>query len=811
MSDVQHLLVDARPVDHPTARQRGIGRYVHGLLEGLVRIGAPHTALYGSDAEYAVLSESIPGLNLVRLSPEVFRRHMGPDEWYLATLLMQTPVPWDPIPSIITRSRIPVAAVMYDVIPYRYPERYLRFLPGRREAELCGALAKTVDAMAAISTFSADTAAEVFDFPRDRIAVVGAGVGPEFVARTVRDHGRPERVLPATVERYVIAVTGGDERKNTHGLLHAWSLLPERIRTRYHLVVACAVSRHQLTDWRTQADELGLGDQVIFTGAVSDTEMVALHQYASLSVMPSIDEGFGLPVIEAAASGIPAICSGVSSLPEVLDEPAACFDPHDPISIAERITIALEDDTVRATLLAAGERATRRWRWERVAADTIAALGAIGPRWHQPRRRLHHRLALAGPMEGSASGIGVYDIALVDALHRRIAERRDTSLSVFVESSGSTEPTRGDLGRFPIRALGHAYKQWDYDDIVFVLGSSHFHVAAAELARRLDGHLWLHEPSLVGVHLGIADGAATRDWAERYLRERFAHAGTAERAAATGLDLRNYDQLDAAGITLLDETIATARSVIVSTTIAADTVRRLRPDGPPLLVMPLAHRAPGPRRQIPSAHELIAVGWLAPNKDPFLALEVLAAAAASDPEISLTFVGQPLGDIATEVIDTARRLGIGDRVHIAGRLDDADYHQRLAKARVALQLRRGERGEMSAPITELLAAGTPVVSNMVSALPASPGVRVVEAGDDRNEHVRLLAAAVTALMLDDELWAGASYDARTRAGSWGFDQVADRLLDWVREVPHLAPGSIAYAGPAALGIARRTTVLPGPR
>lgn len=811
MSGIQHLLVDARPVDHPTARQRGIGRYVHGLLEGLARIDAPYSALYGSEEEYAVLSESIPGLHLERLSPDVVRRHMGPDEWYLATLLMQTPVPWDPVPSMITRTRMPVAAVMYDVIPYRYPERYLRHLPGRREAELCGALALTVDAMVAISTFSADTAAEVLGYPRDRIAVVGAGVGSEFVPRAERDLGRPERVLPAEVERYVIAVTGGDERKNTHGLLHAWSLLPERIRARHHLVVACAVSRHQLGEWRTLADELDLGDRVIFTGAVSDAEMVALHQYATLSVMPSIDEGFGLPVIEAAAAGIPAICSGVSSLPEVLDEPAACFDPHDPLAIAERITIALEDDTVRTTLLAAGARAAQRWRWDRVAADTIAALDAIGARWPCPRRRLHHRLALAGPMQGSASGIGVYDIALVDALQRRIADRRDSSLSVFVESSGSTEPTRGDLGRFPIRALGRAYRQWDYDDIVFVLGSSHFHVAAAELARTMDGHIWLHEPSLVGAHLGVAHAAGTLEWSERYLQECFASAGAAERSAATGLNLLDYGQLDAAGITLLDDVVSRSRSVIVSTTIAAETVRRLRPDCPPILVMPLAHRPPGPRRETPTAHDLIAVGWLAPNKDPLLALEVLAAATATDPEISLTFVGQPLGEIATEVIDAARRLGVGDRVHIAGRLDDTDYDRRLASARVALQLRSGERGEMSAPITELLALGTPVVSNMISALPASPGVRVVEAGDDRAAHASALAAAITALMADDEVWAAASYDARSRAGAWGFDQVADRLLDWVREVPQRAPGSITYAGPAAHGIARRIVELPRPQ
>ena len=67
------LLVDARPVDHPTARQRGIGRYVTGLLRGLVEIDAPVLALYGSDVEAEVLADAIPDLTLERWSPDVVR------------------------------------------------------------------------------------------------------------------------------------------------------------------------------------------------------------------------------------------------------------------------------------------------------------------------------------------------------------------------------------------------------------------------------------------------------------------------------------------------------------------------------------------------------------------------------------------------------------------------------------------------------------------------------------------------------------------------------------------------------------------
>ena len=174
-SPVDALLVDARPVDHPTARQRGIGRYVTGLLRGLHEIGAPLVALHGSDVDAEVLADAIPGLNLRRWSPQAVRDHVAPGTWYVATQLMLHPIPLDPIPSVITRARLPVAAVMYDVIPYRFPDRYQVEPNARRQAPLRASLARTVDAMLAISQFAARTAADELD--SDDGAVVTAPPG----------------------------------------------------------------------------------------------------------------------------------------------------------------------------------------------------------------------------------------------------------------------------------------------------------------------------------------------------------------------------------------------------------------------------------------------------------------------------------------------------------------------------------------------------------------------------------------------------------------------------------------------------------
>ena len=779
------LLVDARPVDHPTARQRGIGRYVTGLLRGLHEIGAPLVALHGSELDRDVLAEAIPGLRLVRWSPQAVRAHVADGTWYVATQLMLHPIPLDPVPSVITEARLPVAAVMYDVIPYRYPDQYQREPNARRQAQLRAPLTRTVDALLAISQFSATTAAAELGYPLDRIRSIGAGVEDQFVPASVRALPRAERVLPPAVGRYVVSVTGGDERKNTEGLLRAWGLLDPALRSGRHLVIATAHAPAVLRRWEGWASEVGISDEVIFTGGVTDDEMVSILQRAELAVMPSKEEGFGLPVVEAAACGTPVICSNVSSLPEVLEEPAAEFDPFDPASIAASIVRALTDRPHREVLLSAGQRAAGRWTWRSVAAEAVNALADLGPRWPQRLSLPRTRVAMAGPLAGSPSGIGAYDEAVIAGVERRrAADGASMQLDVFVDGSGTSQPTDVAAGRRPVRAIGRYAKPWDYDHVVAVLGSSPHHVATAELALAEPCHVWLHEASLVGVHLGLAHASGSESWAMAHVRDRLERDETpAMRALLAEGDLLDAQRFDEVGITLLGETLDCARSVIVTTNAAAGTVRRLRPDGPPVLVLPLGHPPAMRPAGLPSKPELVAVGWLASNKSPTLAVEVLALL---DPSVTLTFVGPSAGDTTEQVRRYAATLGLEDRVAFTGRLDDDEYAATISRSRVGLQLRTSHRGEMSAAITDLLALGIPTVTTLETAAPTSAGLTVAE------PTAASIASCIRPL-LGDDTWAAASNDAIARAEAWTFDDVAAALLTWLDEVDGLPPSTVRHA------------------
>jgi glycosyltransferase involved in cell wall biosynthesis len=130
---------------------------------------------------------------------------------------------------------------------------------------------------------------------------------------------------------------------------------------------------------------------VRFLSWVSAEELEGIWSLAHAFVFPSLYEGFGLPVLEAMARGVPVACSNASSLPEVAGEAALLFDPGDEAAIADAIGRLLEDERLRARLRTAGEARARLFTWEQAARATLAsyarALGLDGVpgAWTAPR------------------------------------------------------------------------------------------------------------------------------------------------------------------------------------------------------------------------------------------------------------------------------------------------------------------------------------------------------------------------------------------------------------------------------------------
>ena len=192
--------------------------------------------------------------------------------------------------------------------------------------------------------------------PRERVFVTPNGVDPRFFE--VRPPEGP-------YAPYLLAVGTFEPRKNLPVLLEAFRSLRREGRD-LQLVVA----GHQAF---TQLLPLGdLAPHVRLTGIVRDSELQALYAGAACFVMPSLHEGFGLPLAEAMAVGVPAVASDIPALREVGGEAVRYVDPRDADGFADAIRAALDDREGSQLRVAAARGRARRFRWDETARATLA-------------------------------------------------------------------------------------------------------------------------------------------------------------------------------------------------------------------------------------------------------------------------------------------------------------------------------------------------------------------------------------------------------------------------------------------------------
>ncbi|MCL4433929.1 MAG: glycosyltransferase family 4 protein, partial [Actinobacteria bacterium] len=268
------------------------------------------------------------------------------------------------------------AVVLYDLIPLAMPQDYLQ--DGIRNKWYREKLEhlKRADLTLAISEFTREEAARLLGMESHRMAVIGSAADGIFKRLDLAEHEQIRiRKRMGISKPFVLSVASANEpRKNIAGLFQAFAMLPQDIKHRFQLVVSGSATKAEKDAALHQAREAGLGDgDVVLTGYVTDDDLVAMYNLCSLSVFPSLYEGFGLPVLEAMACGAPAICSSTTSLPEVMSCDEALFDPASPSAIAAKITEVLADDAFADRLVGNGRRQVARFSWDRSAELALAA------------------------------------------------------------------------------------------------------------------------------------------------------------------------------------------------------------------------------------------------------------------------------------------------------------------------------------------------------------------------------------------------------------------------------------------------------
>jgi glycosyltransferase involved in cell wall biosynthesis len=207
--------------------------------------------------------------------------------------------------------------------------------------------------------------------PLDKVKVIRGGANFE-----------PQREMSEAVRtegRHILYVGNVKPHKNLRRLAAAYKILREKYGISLPLVIAGETERFKtgMPGFNEAISESSQGRMIKLTGRVSDEELFNLYEKASLLVLPSIYEGFGLPPLEAMAFGCPVVVSKAASLPEICGEAALYIDPLDVEDMAEKMFRALTDETLRKDLILKGFDRLKLYDWKKAAFEYIQCFISI--------------------------------------------------------------------------------------------------------------------------------------------------------------------------------------------------------------------------------------------------------------------------------------------------------------------------------------------------------------------------------------------------------------------------------------------------
>ncbi len=348
----------------------GIGVYSRRLIETLLTLETPHRFLICyrlsrlGRRRYFLRPGTVPGAQ-ARFSVRVYQEPLTfwlPWQAQLFHSLAQRPPAFHFRREIVTVFDVfPITGEDYSTADFR--QKFSALL-----LQAVGRATRVITSSHATESLLVSHA----QVPPEKIRVVPLGVDPPAVVLTPAERLQQRARILGGEGEMVLSVGVIQTRKNTLNMLKALKTLPAR----YRLVLSGGNGYGSEAIHEFIHTE-GLGERVKLLGYVDEAQLARLYQAASVFLFPSLEEGFGIPVLEAMASGVPVVTSNASSMPEVGGEAALYVDPHDPVDIAQKVVRAVENSALRAELVQKGLVRASEFTWRRTAEATLAVYDEV--------------------------------------------------------------------------------------------------------------------------------------------------------------------------------------------------------------------------------------------------------------------------------------------------------------------------------------------------------------------------------------------------------------------------------------------------
>jgi len=749
------IVIDLQGRQSSGSKHRGIGRYSLSITKAIIRNKKSHDVhvvlsslfpeeiqeiqeelkdslssenihIWHAPKEISFLSSSPSERISSELSREVFLETLNPDIIYITSLFEGLV---DSVTSSIGNSNALVATTLYDLIPLINEKPYLDNPDVKQWYMTKVSHLKRADLLLSISESSRNEALQYIDALPNKVVNIATAADAQFRKIKISTKQKETLYKRYGINHSFLMYTGGiDHRKNIEGLIEAYAKLDKKIRAKHQLAIVCSIQDEQKKILESLVTDVGLNlEEVIFTGFISEDDLIALYNLCKAFIFPSWHEGFGLPALEAMHCGAAVIAANTSSLPEVIGLKDALFDPHSTASISHAIEKVLTDETFRAMLKRHAQKQVEKFSWDISAKKAIQAFEDASKGYVSKQASNQKRLKLAyiSPLPPEHSGISDYSAELLPELYNYY------DIDVIVEQESISDNWINKHCQI-LDTVSFKNNLHNYDRVLYHFGNSSFHQHMFPLLMDVPGVVVLHDFFLSGIsHYMFHTQYENHSFEDDIF---YAHGNEPFNQKKDDWILQypcNKKVLDyAQGIIVHSQN---------SVRLAKEWYGKLYGQDwrvIPLLRKPSYQRSKNEARKdlkLPKNAFIVATfGLLGRTKLNQKLLEAwLDSSLSKESHIYLIFVGQnsdcDYGDALTETIE---KSDYKDRIIITGWNDTKTFKTYLSAVDIAVQLRGISRGETSAAVLDSMNYGLPTIVNANGSMADLPKNAVCMLEDD---------------------------------------------------------------------------------